>query len=145
VYNDNNNNTPQPSSSSAAIPHAQPQPFYCLFPPVADSVLYLKLKSQLKKQSQLVPLVPLSINEVIDGPIIHWLPSYIENNIYVEMCGTQIQDPQGSYGDKISKYYLEAAKYSGRISAGNFDGENTKYKPVFEIHYKALQSDYKRD
>ena len=27
------------------------------------------------------------------------------------------------------------AKYAGRISAGNFDSANAKYKPVFEIHY----------
>jgi hypothetical protein len=77
---------------------------------VGNLVLYLKLKNQLEKQNHLVPPVPLSIDEVIDGFVIHWLPSYIEDILYIEMCGTEIQDPQGSPGDKISKYYLEAAK-----------------------------------
>ena len=37
--------------------------------------------------------------------------------------------------EKETRYYIEAAKYAGRISAGNFDGQNAKYKPVFKIHY----------
>ena len=64
----------------------------------------------------------------------HWLPSYIEDQLYLQMCETEIEDSQN--GGKISKYYSEAAKYAGRISAGNFDGQNAKYKPVFEIHYR---------
>jgi hypothetical protein len=63
-----------------------------------------------------------------------WLPSYIEDILYIEMCETEIKDPQN--GGKISRYYLEAAKYARRISAGNFDSKNAKYKPVFEIHYR---------
>jgi hypothetical protein len=31
---------------------------------------------------------------------------------------------------------VQAAKYAGRISAGNFDGPNAKHKPTFEIRYK---------
>jgi hypothetical protein len=115
------------------------QTAFCLFTPVANSVsksrLQFKLTNQFKKQSQLVPPVPLSLDKAIKGPITHWLPSYIEDKLYLEMCETEIADPN-SPDDKISRYYLEAAKYAGRISAGNFDGENAKYKPVFQIHYK---------
>jgi hypothetical protein len=82
-----------------------------------------------------------SINKVfVDIKEEHWLPSYIEDVLYLEMCETEIQDPQGSNGDKIRRYYIEAAKYAGRISAGDFDGANAKYKPVFEIHYKDFTS-----
>jgi hypothetical protein len=40
-------------------------------------------------------------------------------------------------GGKVNYYYLEAAKYAGRISACSFDDDrvNAKYKPVFQIHY----------
>ena len=63
------------------------------------------------------------------------LPVYIADELYVEMCEAEIEDAEGSDGEKISRYYLEAAKYAGRISAGNFDGTNAKHKPVFQIHY----------
>ena len=49
-----------------------------------------------------------------------WLPSYLEDQLYIQMCEKEIEDPQGKYGEKISKYHLEAAKYAGRISAGDF-------------------------
>src|ERR671931_73916 len=111
-------------------------PQYCLFQPVADFIsktdLYTKLKDQFTKQNQLVPSVPLSIEEAIYGPISHWLPSHIEDILYIEMCEAEIDDPQGYTREKTSKYYIEAAKYAGRISAGNFDGANAKHKPIFE-------------
>ena len=49
-----------------------------------------------------------------------WLRSYIEDKLYIQMCEKEVEDPQGKYGEKISKYHLEAAKYAGRISAGDF-------------------------
>jgi hypothetical protein len=59
------------------------------------------------------------------------------NALYIEMCEVKVDDPRESYGNKTSKYYLEAAKYAGRISADNFEGQNAKkYKPIFEIHYR---------
>jgi hypothetical protein len=123
--------------------HIEPQPFYCLFPPVAESVrpltLNIKLDTQLKKQSQLVPPVPLSLDEAINGQIAHWLPSYIEELLFYQMCEieVQVQDPKANSGNNIiRRYYVEAAKYASRISAGNFDGLNAKYRPVFEIHHK---------
>lgn len=67
---------------------------------------------------------------------IHWLPSYTSDQLYLEMCEKEVKDPHGSYGDTISKYYLEAAKYAGRISAGDFERENAIYKPVFQVRAK---------
>jgi hypothetical protein len=83
-----------------------------------------------------VPPVPLNSCAAINGSEKHWLPSFIEDQLYIQMCEKEIEYRQGQCGKKISKYYLEAAKYAGRISAGNFDGANAKYKPVFDIHYK---------
>ena len=80
-----------------------------------------------------VPVVPLNSCEVVNGNEQHWLPSFIVDELYLQICETEIEDPQ--YGGKISRYYLEAAKYAGRIGADNFHGKNVKHKPVFEIHY----------
>lgn len=115
-------------------------PEYCLFQPVTQFIstsdLRVKLEDQFKKQSQLVPPVPLSVDEAINGAITHWLPSKIEDTMYLEMCESEIEDPKGNPGDKINRYNIEAAKYAGRISAGNFDGKNAKYEPIFDIHYE---------
>jgi hypothetical protein len=83
-----------------------------------------------------VPPVPLNSCTAIKGKEKHWLPSFIEDQLYLQMCEKEIEYRQGQCGKKISKYYLEAAKYAGRISAGVFDVENAKYTPVFEIHYR---------
>jgi hypothetical protein len=92
------------------------------------------VNSKVTDNNNKVPPVPLNSCSAIKGNEKHWLPSFIVDELYLQMCQTEIEDPQ--YGGKISRYYLEAAKYAGRISTGNFDGENAKYKPVFEIHYK---------
>lgn len=60
----------------------------------------------------------------------HWQPSYTGDQLYLQMCENEIEDP---HGNKINKYYVEAAKYVGRRSAGNFDGKNAKHKPVFHL------------
>lgn len=44
------------------------------------------------------------------------------------MCEKEVEDPHGRYGQKISKYYLEAAKYVGRISAGDYSQLNVRGK-----------------
>jgi hypothetical protein len=49
-----------------------------------------------------------------------------------------VDDPQGTHGKKINKYYLQAAKYAGLISAGDFKGANAKYRPTFIIYLKVL-------
>jgi hypothetical protein len=127
----------------------QQQPAFCLFPPVAKlvrpSLLCFKLRMQLHWQSHIVPPAPISSTQAIHGKITHWLPSYIEERLFLEMCENApiVDDPgilgkskKSNGGGKINYYYLEAAKYAGRISAGNFDdGANAKYKPVFELHY----------
>jgi hypothetical protein len=85
-----------------------------------------------------VPPVPLSSSEVMKDPYMHWLPSYASDQLYIEMCEKEVEDPHGRYGNRISKYYLEAAKYARRISAGDFQGENAKLKPIFKISSKDL-------
>jgi hypothetical protein len=137
---------------TSPIKPQQQQPSFCLFPPVANLVcqplLQSKLKSQLKMQSHLVPPAPITFappdpipsEQAVDvdvdvNGITHWSSGHIADVLFIEMCEAEIDDPQGSYGDKVSKYYLEAAKYAGRISASYFDGANAKYKPVFELRY----------
>lgn len=44
-----------------------------------------------------------------------------------------IEDSQGKYGQNICKYYLEAAKYAGSISAGDFSNTSG---PTFELDSK---------
>jgi hypothetical protein len=78
-------------------------------------------------------------NGKFNAEAIHWLPRYIEDQLYMEMCQKEIEDPQRRYGEKISKYYLEAAKYAGRISAGDFArGRNKNLRPVFRIYFSEL-------
>jgi hypothetical protein len=130
------------ATSSPTKKPQQEQPFLCLFPPVAKlvrpSLTRFKLRSQLIRQSHIVPSTPTSSYQAINGLVTHWLPSYIADQLFIEMCQAGIDDPKGIDGEKISNYYIEAAKYAGRISAGNFEGENVKYKPVFDIHYNGF-------
>ena len=134
--------------TSAIKPEQQPSfclLSFCLFPPVAKSVrsslLRFKLKRQFDRQSRLVPPTPISSYQAVNGQITHLAVSYIQGVLFTEMCerGHIVDDPgilsKKTNGGKVNYYYLEAAKYAGRISAGNFDGENAKYKPIFEIHY----------
>lgn len=72
--------------------------------------------------------ITLNANTVYERD--HWLTSYIEDQLYLQMCGNEIEDP---HGNKINKYNVEAAKYAGRRSGGNFDGKNAKHKPVFHL------------
>jgi hypothetical protein len=62
-----------------------------------------------------------------------WSSSYTADQIFLEICerGPMIEDPRDST-KKINKYYLEAAKYAGRISAGDFSDPKTE-KPVFKL------------
>ena len=71
-----------------------------------------------------------------------WTTERAIDELYIEMCEAkkvQVDDPRNSYDKKISKYYIKAAKYSGRISWGDFEddengNENQRHKPVFEIN-----------
>jgi hypothetical protein len=88
-----------------------------------------------------VPPVPFSSYKAINGQVSHWTTSYIADVLFKEMCesGLIVEDPgilsKKANGGKINYYYLEAAKYAGRISGGNFDVSNGKLKPIFQIHY----------
>jgi hypothetical protein len=78
--------------------------------------------------------------KAVNEQATHWTSSYIEDILFIEMCerGPIVDDPgilSMKAGGKINYYYLGAAKYAGRISAGNFDGPNAKHKPIFEIRY----------
>jgi hypothetical protein len=125
---------------------SQEQPSFCLFPPVANSVshslLQLKLRMQLNRQSHLVPPAPITSEQALKGLVTQWTSNYIADLLFMEMCeyGPIVDEPgilsKKANGGKINYFYLEAARYAGRISVGNFDGANAKYKPVFEIHYK---------
>jgi hypothetical protein len=101
--------------------------------------LKLQLKSQLSKQSH---PVPLSSYQAVNEQVTHWTTSYIADVLFIEMCerGPIVYDPgilsNKANGGEVNYYYLQAAKYAGRISAGNFDGPNAKHKPIFEIRYK---------
>ena len=52
-----------------------------------------------------------------------WSTSYVADQLFLEICerGPMVDDPTSRWS-KINKYYLEAAKYAGRISAGDFSG-----------------------
>lgn len=63
-----------------------------------------------------------------------WSSSYVADQLFLEMCerGPMIDDPgSGDRFAQINKYYLQAAKYAGRISAGSFSSGIPK--PVFEL------------
>lgn len=94
-----------------------------------------------------VPPVPRNSHDMVYSKEEHWLPSYIVDQLYVQMCEKEIEDPQGKYGQKISRYYLGAAKYAGRISAGDFGqscrgsggcggGSSTARGPIFLLDLK---------
>ena len=85
------------------------------------------------KDNNRVPAVPLNSHEMVYGKEEHWLPSYIVDQLYLEMCEKDIKDSQGKYGQNICKYFLEAAKYAGSISAGDFSNTSG---PTFELDSK---------
>src|SRR5215831_12303229 len=70
----------------------------------------------------------------------HWLTSYIEDQLYLQMCeseeiSTRKQLLTGEvYYENLNQYYAKAATYASRISAGDFSGKNAKYKPVFRLN-----------
>jgi hypothetical protein len=64
-----------------------------------------------------------------------WSSSHVADQLFLEMCehGPMVDDPAASNRfEQINKYYLQAAKYAGRISAGDFSDAATP-RPVFEL------------
>jgi hypothetical protein len=125
------------SSTVAKIPIKRPS-FFCMFAPVAElvspSVLRFKLESQLSKQSHLVPPAPMSSYQADNEQVTHWTTSYIADVLFNEMCERSlfVDNPRISSDGEANYYYLQAAKYAERTSAG----PNAKQKPTFEIRYK---------
>lgn len=72
----------------------------------------------------------------------------IADELFIQMCdrGPIVVHPCiierkctndcGRVNDEVNKYYFRAAKYAGRISAGNFSGRNAKHRPVFEADFE---------
>jgi len=93
---------------------------------------------QVVAESAKVPEVFLS-NGKFNAKAIHWLPSHIVDQLYLQMCESKEipirkQLLTGEiYCDNQNKYYAEAATYAARISAGDFSGKNAKYRPIFQI------------
>ena len=94
--------------------------------------------SKTKQETAKVPEVFLS-NGKFNAEAIHWLPSHIVDQLYLQMCESREipikkQLLTGEiYCDNQNKYHVEAATYAGRISAGDFSGKNAKCRPVFQI------------
>ena len=67
-----------------------------------------------------------------------WLTSYVIDQSHEQMCEGPLIDHKCNYGCKYlhpeNFHYIEAAHYATRISSGNFEGKNKKYKPRFIIN-----------
>jgi hypothetical protein len=91
------------------------------------------------QQTALVPEVFL-VNGKFNDEAVHLLPSHIVDELYLQMCESkeiQIRKELLTgeiYCEKQNKYYVEAATYAGRISAGDFSGKNAKCRPVFALY-----------
>lgn len=68
---------------------------------------------------------------------VHWLPSFIEDQLYLQMCQcdntVEVKAEQNSY-KQINRYYYQVDRYAGLRSIGDFKGKNAKYKPIFDLH-----------
>jgi hypothetical protein len=68
---------------------------------------------------------------------VHWSTSSIEDQLYLQMCEcrktVEVKDEQNSY-TQLNRYYYQADVYAARRSIGNFEGKNSKYRPIFYLH-----------
>ena len=93
----------------------------------------------ISQQTANVPEVFLA-NGKFNAKAIHWLPSHIADQLYLQMCESRKIPIRKElltgeiYCENQNKYYAEAATYAGRISAGDFSGKNAKYRPVFTFY-----------
>ena len=74
--------------------------------------------------------------------------SAVADQLFTEMCdrGPIVVHPCtierkctedcGRADEEVNKYYFRAAKYAGRISAGNFSGRDAKLGPIFEADFE---------
>jgi|GEM_PF-6355198 len=68
---------------------------------------------------------------------VGWSSAYASDRLYLEMCSTDRKAVIYEGTDKeeeVNWYYAEAATYARRSSAGNFDGRNARYKPIFHLY-----------
>ena len=67
-----------------------------------------------------------------------WLTSYVIDQSHEQMCEGPLIEHKCNYGCKYlhpeNFHYIEAAHYTIRISSGNFEGKNAKYKPRFIVN-----------
>jgi hypothetical protein len=79
---------------------------------------------------------------------IHWLPSYIEDQLYLQMCEskrTATADVGTKNERQVNWYYFQAAKYAARISVGDFSGWNAKRRPIFRLNIKDFSARLKAE
>ena len=76
----------------------------------------------------------------VDDTTDEWVTSYVKDQLYLEMCEGPLIEHQCEFGcgcrylHPENFHYIEAAHYASRISSGNFEGKNAKYKPRFVIN-----------
>jgi hypothetical protein len=75
------------------------------------------------------------IQELVPKEDIEWSSAYTTDRLYLEMCSTDKEAIKYA-GPNFNWYYEQAATYARRASAGNFDGKNAKYKPIFHLDSK---------
>ncbi len=74
-----------------------------------------------------------------------WLTSNLIDEFYQQMCEGPLVDHKCNityrypkckylYLQQISSHYIEADNYARRVSVGNFEGKNAKYKPRFIVN-----------
>jgi hypothetical protein len=81
----------------------------------------------------------ITIQELVPKGHIELTSAAMSDRLFLEMCSTNKLAViyQGQKNEqKINWYYEQAATYARRASAGNFDGKNAKYKPVFHLDEK---------
>jgi|GEM_PF-2208146 len=81
----------------------------------------------------------------VNVPEDNWLTSYTIDQLFIQMCDGPLVDHRCSityrypkckylYLQQISFHYIEIDNYARRVSVGNFEGKNAKYKPRIIIN-----------
>jgi hypothetical protein len=72
------------------------------------------------------------IQELVPKGHIECTSAAISDQLFREMCSTD-KKAVNYDSQEVNWYYEQAATYARRISAGNFDGKNAKYNPIFHL------------
>jgi hypothetical protein len=93
-------------------------------------------KGKSDKEKAFVPPVFLS-NGKFNTKEDHWLPSFIEDQLYLQICEcdktVEVKDEQSNYS-LLNWYYYHVDQYAGRRSIYNFEGKYAQYKPIFQLY-----------